>query len=354
MQRRVETARSRFALILSLILTTLGAGACLATDQGAEATSTSESPLIARVGSVEISEAEVEEAQAAELKQIAQQRYEVLERGMEAAIDRALLDLEAAAQGITRDELMTQVYADVVAPSDADVDAFYESRRARINRPKEEVAGQIRSYLQQQSQQAAYGAFLGGLKDRYEVRRYLEPIRVEVAEAGSPAVGPEDAPVKIIEFSDFQCPYCQRVAPTIDRVKQNYGDKVRIVFRQFPLPIHDNAQKAAEASLCAAEDGKFWEMHDAMFADIRSLGVDQLKETAAALGLDAAAFAACLDSGKFAAQVAQDLEAGRVAGVSGTPAMFVNGRFVNGAVPYEDLAAIIDDELQRGGAGAGQ
>jgi len=348
MRRPHTMARSRFVLTLSLLTTALGAGACLATDQSVDAGT--ESELIARVSSIEITEAQVEEALAAEFQRIAQERHEILERGMEEAIDGALLDLDAAAQGISKDDLLERISADVSVPTEADIEAFYEARKARINRPKEEVAGQIRNYLVQQSQQGAYSLHLKGLKERYEVRRFLEPIRFEVGEGGGPAMGPEGAPVTIVEFSDFQCPYCQRHAPTIDRIKQSYGDQVRVVFRQFPLPIHDNAQKAAEASLCAAEKGKFWEMHDAMFVDIRALGVEQLKETAAALSLDAASFGECLDSGKYAAQVAQDLQAGRLAGVTGTPAMFINGRFLSGAVPYEDVAAVIDDELQREGA----
>jgi protein-disulfide isomerase len=156
--------------------------------------------------------------------------------------------------------------------------------------------------------------------------------------------------VTIVEFSDFECPYCSRVVPSLDQVVAKYEDSVRLVFRQFPLTsIHAQAQKAAEASLCADEQGRFWDMHDAMFAQQKELAVPQLKELAASLELDGEAFAECLDSSKFAAQVAADLRAGQAAGVSGTPAMFINGRFVNGAVPYETLAAIIDEELARRG-----
>ncbi len=193
------------------------------------------------------------ESLASELQRIERERYDILAQGLETRIEEALIDLEAAAQGVSRADLLQQVYADVSEPSEADIDAVYEARKARINRPKEEVAPQIRNYLQQQSRQNAYNFYLKGLKERYEIRRFLEPIRAEVGEGNGPSFGPEGAPVTIVEFSDFQCPYCQRLAPTIDRVKQTYGDQVRIVFRQFPLPMHADAQKAAEASLCAAE-----------------------------------------------------------------------------------------------------
>jgi protein-disulfide isomerase/uncharacterized membrane protein len=167
---------------------------------------------------------------------------------------------------------------------------------------------------------------------------------------GGHVKGRPDAPVTIVEFSDFQCPYCSRVVPSIDKVLETYGDQVRVVFRQFPLnSIHPMAQKAAEASLCANEQGKFWELHDAMFANQKALGVDQLKTSAAGLGVNADQFNTCLDGGKYAPKVAADLAEGSTAGVSGTPAMFVNGRFLSGAVPFETLAGFIDDELRRKG-----
>jgi protein-disulfide isomerase len=163
---------------------------------------------------------------------------------------------------------------------------------------------------------------------------------------GFPAKGPAEAAVTIVEFSDFQCPYCSRVLPTLDRIQQSYGDKVRLVFRQFPLrSIHPQAQKAAEASLCAHDQQKFWEMHDAMFGDAKQLGIDQLKAKAASLGLDTEAFNECLDSSRHAEQVQGDVVAGSQAGVTGTPAMFVNGRFLSGAQPYEAIAKLIDEEL---------
>jgi len=156
--------------------------------------------------------------------------------------------------------------------------------------------------------------------------------------------------VTIVEFSDFQCPFCSRLTPTIKQVEQKYGDKVRVVFRQYPLPFHQNAQKAAEASLCALDQGKFWELHDAMFADQNALGVDQLKATAAKLGVNADKFNKCLDSGEKAAVISADQKAGQAAGVNGTPALFVNGRFINGAVPLEQITTVVDDELRRAGS----
>ena len=169
-----------------------------------------------------------------------------------------------------------------------------------------------------------------------------------VEDAGFPSRGPENAPVTIVEFSDFECPYCSRVVPTLEQIIETYGDRVRLVFRQFPLNnIHPNAQKAAEASLCANDQGKFWEMHDLMFKEQKSLELEQLKEKAARLELDVEAFNGCLDSSKYADVVMSDQESASQIGVSGTPALFINGRFLSGAQPYEQLSAVIDEELAK-------
>jgi len=176
-----------------------------------------------------------------------------------------------------------------------------------------------------------------------------EPYRLRFDLDNAPSLGKSGAPVTLVEFSDFQCPFCSRVVPTMEQVRAKYGDKVRIVFRQYPLPFHQKAQKAAEASLCASDQGKFWEMHDAMFANQQALAVEQLKAKAAELGLKAEEFNSCIDSGKHAAAIQADMKEGSAAGVSGTPALFVNGRFINGAVPFDQIATVIDDELRRKG-----
>jgi protein-disulfide isomerase len=174
------------------------------------------------------------------------------------------------------------------------------------------------------------------------------PERTEIDTAGHPARGSATAPVTIVEFSDFECPFCGRLFPTLKAVENIYLDRVRIVYRQFPLRrIHPLAQKAAEASLCANEQGRFWEMHDSLFGDQEHLTVDALKARAVALKLDTAAFNACLDSGKAVAAIDKDIADGMKAGVTGTPTMFINGRMMVGAQPYAQIQAVIEDELQR-------
>ncbi len=174
--------------------------------------------------------------------------------------------------------------------------------------------------------------------------KYLNP----PGEDDDPVLGEKDAPVTIIEFSDFECPFCKRFHDeTLPRIKEQYirTGKVKFVYRDFPLPIHPNAQKAAEAAECADDQGQFWAYHDMLFENQQALGVAKLKEYAQDLGLDMEEFNDCLDSGKFADEVNADLEDGADAGVSGTPAFFIEGELVSGAQPFEAFARVIDAAL---------
>ncbi len=205
----------------------------------------------------------------------------------------------------------------------------------------------IRQYLADEKKEQIYQDFVDQLKTKYGVTTHFQPFRFNVATEGYPSHGPADAPVTIVEFSDFECPYCQAMLGTIKNVQETYGEKVRLVYRQFPLnSIHPNAQKAAEASLCANDQGKFWEMHDLMFEDQRGLSVEALTKKAESLELDGPTFEECLTSNKYAEQVKQDVMDGTVVGVTGTPAVFVNGRPLVGNIPYDQLSEIIDDELK--------
>lgn len=163
-----------------------------------------------------------------------------------------------------------------------------------------------------------------------------------------PARGPQCAPVTIIEFSDFQCPACSRyVNETLPLILATYGDQVRYVFRDFPIPSHPQAQKAAEAAQCAFEQGKFWDYHDMLFQNQGALDVPSLKSYAVALGLDESTFSLCLDSGKYAAEVQKDFDDGVAYGVTGVPTFFINGRKVVGAQPFSTFQSIIEEELAK-------
>jgi protein-disulfide isomerase len=167
--------------------------------------------------------------------------------------------------------------------------------------------------------------------------------RKNVAALG-PARGPANAPITVIEFADFECPYCAKVLDTVEAVFAAYPGKIRFVFRHYPLSFHQKAPKAAEAAACADEQGQFWKFHDALFSS-QELEVDALKLQAKASGLDEKKFDACLDSGHGQAVVKRDLADGQLAGVSGTPAFFINGVMLSGAQPEEAFRKVIDQEL---------
>ncbi len=355
---RTKTASRQ--VVKGVLALALGVGCCLPAcsaqaknDAGTgKSAQDSSSQVLARVNGKVITAADLNAAASDQYDQLdheyQQRKHDITEQELKKMVQARLLDAEAAARGVSSDKLLADIKPAEV--SDADAEAFYEKNKAQMPpRPKEQLIPQIKQYLQAQGQQQARDKFYETLEAKYKVDYMLEPMRVQVAAAGFPAKGgPADAPVTIVEFSDFQCPFCGRVTPTLQEVVTKYGSKVRLVFRQFPLPMHQNAAKAAEAALCANDQGKFWEMHDAMFKDQTALAVDNLKTKAAAIpGINATAFNSCLDSGKDQPQVQVDMKAGSKAGVNGTPAMFVNGRFISGAVSSDELSKIIDDELKR-------
>jgi len=347
-------------LIPSLLVLVLALGvwlpACSAQDKNVAKAGAQDDPgqVLARVNGKAITAGEVHKEASDQFdlleREYLQRKHEIAEAQLKKIVQDRLLDAEAAARGASKDKLLAEIKPAEV--TDADAEAFYEKNKSQMPpRSKDSLMPQIKAYLQQNGQQEARDKYFKTLEAKYKVDYLLEPMRVEVAANGFPARGPAAAPVTIVEFSDFQCPFCSRITPTLEQVVSKYGNKVRLVFRQFPLPMHPNAAKAAEASLCANEQGKFWEMHDAMFKDQGGLAVDGLKTKAAGIaGINAASFNSCLDSGKETPAVQSDMKAGTKAGVNGTPAMFVNGRFISGVVSADDLSKVIDEELKRKGA----
>ena len=277
-------------------------------------------------------------------------RSKLIDSTLQAILRDRVLLAEAKKQGKTVDELVAAEAGAPLEPTDVEVNAWYQENRARIgNRTLEQVRPQIVAYLREQRRKDAMTRLEARLDKDFKVTLNFEPYRLTFDNTGAPTLGAAGAPVTVVEFSDFQCPYCQGFAPILKRIAQQYGDKVLIVYRQYPIPsLHPNAFKAAEASLCANEQGKFWDLHDVMFAEQQQLSVSDLKEKAHRLGMNSKKFDGCLDSGRYVEQVQNDQKDGLRAGINGTPAVFVNGIQVEGgAVPFETIASIINRELAR-------
>jgi protein-disulfide isomerase len=312
------------------------------------------SDVVATVGSTSITLSEVDDKALQQpagnfgSMKLSQALYEARRAAVDDLVANALLDQEAKARGLDRSALVEQeITSKVTAVNDADISTWYQQNQARVQgAPLEQVRQPIRAYLTQERMEVARQQYLDALKGKTPVRVLLEPPRQTVAAANGAAKGPATAPIEVIEFSDFQCPYCQRANPTVTQVLKTYGDRIRFVYRHFPLGNHPNAKPAAEASQCAAEQGKFWEYHDALFANPSKLADADLKQRAAELGLDAGKFNACVDMHKYKTHVEADMKAGEEAGVNGTPAFFINGRMISGAQPFDAFKRVIDEELE--------
>ena len=303
----------------------------------------------------EVSKAAAKDLDNVELKRLQneanyrREKQDALEKAFNALMEEKVLDAEAAKRKISKEALVQQeVEGNIKAPTTEEIGKFYEENKARIPVSREQAIPQIGPYLMDQRRDAAFAALITRLKKDYGVTSYLEPLRTEIPTAGFPTLGPASAPITIVEFSDFECPYCGGLFPTLKEIEKKYADKIRVVYRQYPLTsLHPHAQKAAEASLCADEQKRFWDFHDSLFGNQQDLTVDSLKRRAVELKLDAPAFNTCLDSGKHAETIKKDILEGSRAGVSGTPAIFINGRLLSGNQPYTSIAQVIEDELQR-------
>src|SRR6267154_1580917 len=313
----------------AIVALLLASGACKTGSQAQQSPlSVRADEVVAEVDGKPVTYGEVEKEQGgklvqAEIKALTE-LYDVRRNAVDQYVTKRLLEDEAKAKGETLEQWFDkELLGMVAAPSDE------EKQKGREQLAK--VVDDLKS------------------KRGFKLTLAQPNLpRIEVAATG-PSRGPENAPVTIVEFSDFQCPYCGREYPVVERVMKEYDGKVRLVFRHFPLDFHQFAQKAAEAGACAADQGgeKFWKLHDRMFTNQQKLAVEDLKGYAKELGLDAAKFDKCLDGGEKRALVQADGKAGQEAGVSGTPAFFVNGVFINGAVPYEQFKDAVDRELKR-------
>jgi protein-disulfide isomerase len=305
---------------------------------------------VASVGGEPITLAQLDEEASAQLFKLQQQMFDARKAALDTMIDKRLLEVEAASQGMTTEALLAAEVHDKAAEiTDAEVDEFYEQNKARMRGDVDKMREPIQKHLIQQQSAELMKTFKKSLRDKAEVKIFMEKVRIVVDPGDSPRHGSADAPIEIIEFSDFQCPYCVRGTDTLNEVKEKYGDKVTVVFRHFPLPMHDRAHRAAEASECANDQGKFWEYHDQLFANQRAMTEENLVIYAENVELNLTAFNECLTSDKHVATVDEDMKDGAAAGMSGTPGFFINGIFLSGAMPIDKFTEVIDAELAKAG-----
>jgi protein-disulfide isomerase len=309
-------------------------------------TAWAEEPPVATIGTRTITRAQLEEHVRSELIELDTQRYDVLREGLDAMIAEELIQQEAKARGVTPEVLQQQeVTSKAGKPTDDEIKQVYEANKDKLgNASLEEVRPRIEAYLQQSKNQARLQAYVTELRTKYKTVVTLRPPIVQVGLGTLPPRGDAKAPVTIVIFSDYECPFCKRAEGTVDEVRKTYGDKVRVAHRDFPLSFHQHAQPAAEAARCANAQGKFWEYHDKIFPST-DLSNEKLQALATDVGLDRAKFDACVSKREFKDAVEKDAAEGSGVGVTGTPAFFVNGRMLTGAQPFEKFKELIDQEL---------
>jgi protein-disulfide isomerase len=306
---------------------------------------------VATVGDTVLTEQQLDELVKGPLQELRLRENQLRMQALDELIAQTVLDKEATARGLSVAALLKAEVEDKAAPSEADLTAYYEANKERFSGVAEaDALKQIEPGLRQQRARERQAAYLRELRQKSAVKVLIEPMRVSVDTKDAPIRGNVNAPVTMVEFSDFQCPFCARARPTVNQLRETYKDRLRVIFRNFPLQMHAQATKAAEAAACAGEQGRFWEMHDWMFANQGKLQVPDLKQHAADLGLKADDFNSCLDSGRHAAEWQKGIADGSSYGVTGTPAFFINGRPIMGAQPFQNFAQIIDDELARVGS----
>ena len=267
--------------------------------------------------------------------------YELREEALEAWIEERALANEAKKRGIDVDALVAEEVAKRGPVTDAEVSAFYEANKSRVQgRTLEQLADDIRRHLESLREHEVRDA----LVKQANASIRLEPPRVQVSSSG-PALGPDDAPVTLIEFSDFQCPFCARAVPVIQELQKRYPTQLRVVYKHMPLEsIHPRARAAAVAAVCADEQGKFWPFHDRIFEN-RAFGDADLRADAQAVGLDLAKFDACVKGDSHRARIEADMAAANAVGIQGTPGFVLNGLLIRGLQPPEAFAQMIDREL---------
>jgi protein-disulfide isomerase len=345
--RRVScaTVKVHLSLFFSVLLLQV---CCLAQSSGpAKSTET-----LATVGGQPITEDDLLPSVASKLISLRNLEYQMKKQALDNLIDQRLLEAEAKRKGMSADKFLEQeVDTKVAEPTDAELNAYYLAQKAELNRPLNGAKAQLEPSLKQAKVQQARQAFYAHLREQAKVVVLLSPPRVEVSVDPARVRGNPKAKVMIVEFSDFQCPYCGGVQATLRSVLAKHPHTVALAYRDMPMSkIHPLARKAAEAARCAGEQGKFWEYHDLLFADQSKLDQDGLMDKARTLKLDEQRFESCLGGEKFKAQIQQDSQDGMRAGVSGTPGFFINGIFLSGSQPESAFENLVQEQLSASSA----
>lgn len=277
-------------------------------------------------------------------------RYSTETQGVEQLLIEKLVEAEASKRGVDTEALIkAEVESKVSAPTEPEVQEMYAALARQLRgAPLEQVRDVVVQQVTQRKQAERFQTWVGELKTAAGAKvdvPFPDMPRIDVSVDDDPMRGSASAPVTIVQFAEYQCPYCGKANETIEQVLKDYDGKVRMVYRDYPLSFHPRAVPAAIAANCAGEQGKYWEIHGVMMGNQRALEESDLLAYAQQVGVDIDKWQACRLDPQQQAEVMADFEAGQAVGVTGTPAFFINGIMLSGALPYEMFAQIIDKEL---------
>lgn len=278
--------------------------------------------------------------------------FELKMNRVKGLILKNLIENDSRKGSLTEEQFVEKYIVSDVKVSEAEVQEFIKERKIPEQHINDQLKDRIQKFIIQGKTQELVDAWLETQISKSPVEVYFsEPQQptFDVKVGDAPILGNKDAKVTLVEYSDFQCPYCAKGSKIMHEIKNKYGDKVKVAFKNFPLPFHKQAKVAALAGLCAQEQGKdyFWKLHDFMFDNQSKLDPNSLKEVAAKFqGFDNAKFSDCVDQNKLMAKVDADIEEGQNLGVKSTPTFFLNGKIISGALPIEEFSKLIDKELK--------
>jgi protein-disulfide isomerase len=336
-------------ILLGVLAMVVGLPAC-ADGDAATADAKKDDGVAAYYKGEPITMAEVEKEVAAQLREIEQRAYDVRRETVAAIVLERIVNDMAAAEGITREQfLQREIQARAVPPTAEEIKAVYDQYKDQpglAGKTLEEATPLIAPQVQRQKLGQAQAAYAQELLAKADLRYVLQPPRVALTiPDGEPSKGPANAPITLVEYSDFQCGYCKRAHPTIKTLLEEYGDKIRLVYRDYGIPSHDRARASAEAARCAGDQDKYWVYFDNLMENPGPLDDADLAKRATDLGLDMAVFQGCLDSDKHVPAITASFDSAGELGIGGTPTFFINGRMIVGARSIDEFRAIIDEEL---------
>ena len=302
------------------------------------------SAVVAEVNGDKLTVADLEQKEATELLQSRYKYYQAERKALDDLIDQHLLEMQARKENLTVDQLLQREVTSKLKtdPTEDQLRIYYEG--VDTDQPFEAMREQILQHIREARQTKARAAYLKTLRSQAQISIALTSPTAPVELTRSPVRGNRDAPVVLVEFADYQCPYCQKIHPDLEKLQKEYGNRLALVYKDYPLPMHPYAQKAAEAARCAGVQGKFWEFHDMLFAG-KKLQPADLKEQAHTLNLNEQQFDKCIVEGLEAADVEKDAAEARSLGITGTPSFFINGHFFSGVLSYAALRDMVEQQL---------